>query len=126
MAKKETTSAKAASPDNKSKKKKNNRNPWFIFKDGRSMSLTFFRRNGWLILIVVVAAVWLTSQRYSNQTRMEKIKGLEEELTKAESQMLDAKSEYMGMIRETKMIELMKEKKLDLQYKEAPPYIITK
>lgn len=90
------------------------------------MSLTFFRRNGWLILIVVVAAVWLTSQRYSNQTRMEKIKGLEEELTKAESQMLDAKSEYMGMIRETKMIELMKEKKLDLQYKEAPPYVITK
>lgn len=126
MAKKETTSAKAASPDNKSKKKKNNRNPWYTFKDGRSMSLTFFRRNGWLILIVVVAAVWLTSQRYSNQTRMEKIKGLEEELTKAESQMLDAKSEYMGMIRETKMIELMKEKKLDLQYKEAPPYIITK
>lgn len=126
MAKKETTSAKAASPDNKSKKKKNNRNPWYTFKDGRSMSLTFFRRNGWLILIVVVAAVWLTSQRYSNQTRMEKIKGLEEELTKAESQMLDAKSEYMGMIRETKMIELMKEKKLDLQYKEAPPYVITK
>lgn len=97
---------------------------WRTIKDGRSMSLTFFRRNGWLILLVIVAVIWLISQRYTNQSRMEEIKSLQKELRRAESRKLDAKAEYMTLIRETRMRELMERNNLHISYQEQPPYIL--
>lgn len=115
-----------ASAPTKKRRRRKGLGAWYMLKDGRSMSLTFFRRNGWLILLAVVAVIWLISQRYSNQSRMEKIKSLEKELTRAESEKLDAKADYMSLIRETRMRELMQQKRLDLQYQETPPCVITK
>jgi hypothetical protein len=106
------------------RKKKNNRNLWRTFKDGRALSLSFFKRNGWLIILVMVAVIWLISQRYSNQSKMQQIKQLERELKHAESDKLDAKSDYMTLIRENEMRTLMRENHLDLDYQEQPPYII--
>lgn len=99
---------------------------WYMLKDGRSMSLSFFKRNGWLILMAMVAVIWLISQRYSNQSRMEHIKGLQKELRRAESEKLDAKADYMSLIRETEMRRLMKENNLNLDYQEQPPYVLVR
>lgn len=105
--------------------RKKNFNLWSTFRDGRSLSLTFFKRNGWLILLAMVAVIWLISQRYTNQSRMEEIKKLEKTLRKAQSQHLDAKAQYMSLIRESRMRELMKENGLELSYQEQPPYILS-
>ncbi len=97
---------------------------WNTVKDGRSMSLTFFKRNGWLIVLAMVAVIWLISQRYSNQSRMEEIRGLEKELRRAESRKLDAKADYMGLIRERRMREFMQLNNLRISYQEQPPEIL--
>lgn len=97
---------------------------WYMVKNGRSMSLTFFKRNGWLIVLAMVAIIWLISQRYSNQSRMEEIRGLEKTLRRAESRKLDAKADYMSLIRESRMRELMERNNLTISYQEQPPYIL--
>lgn len=98
---------------------------WHVFKDGRSVSLTFFRRNGWLIIISIVTVIWLMSQRYTNQSSMQNIKSLEKELRRSESEKLNAKAEYMSLIRETEMRKLMQRNRLNLDYQDRPPYILT-
>lgn len=114
----------AAKEPEKAPKKRRRSGLWYTIKDGRSMSLTFFKRNGWLILLAMVAVIWLISQRYSNQSRMEEIKGLEKELRRAESRKLDAKAEYMSLIRESRMRQLMDSNNLRISYQEQPPYIL--
>ena len=108
------------------KRKNSGVSAWQTFKEGRSMSLSFFKRNGWLILLAMAAVIWLISQRYSNQSRMEEIKNLEKELRRAESRKLDAKAEYMSLIRESRMRELMEKNNLTISYQEQPPYILNK
>lgn len=116
---------KSASKSTPAKRRKNRSGLWHTLKDGRSMSLTFFKRNGWLILLAMVAVIWLISQRYSNQSRMEEIRGLEKELRRAESRKLDAKADYMSLIRESRMRELMEQNNLTISYQEQPPYILS-
>lgn len=115
---------RASDADSGNKKKRKRTGLWYVIRDGRSMSLTFFKRNGWLILLAMVAVIWLISQRYSNQSRMEEIKGLEKELRRAESRQLDAKAEYMSLIRESRMRQLMDSNNLRISYQEQPPYIL--
>lgn len=123
--KKASGSSKPQNDSKKDKKRKKKGNDvWYTIKSGQSMSLTFFKRNGWLILLVVVAVIWLISQRYSNKSRMEEIKALEKELRLSESKMLDAKAEYMSLIRESRMKELMESNNLRISYQEQPPYIL--
>lgn len=121
-----STQATAAKKVKKGTARRRSPNAWNRIRDGRSMSLTFFKHNGWLILLAMAAVIWLISQRYSNQSRMEQIKALEKELRRAESQKLDAKAEYMSLIRESEMRRLMQDKGLNLDYQERPPYTLTK
>lgn len=113
--------------ESKTSKTKNVSTPglWRTIRDGRSLSLTFFKRNGWLILLAMVAVIWLISQRYTNQSRMEEIKRLEKELRRAESAQLDAKADYMSLIRESKMRELMERNNLSISYQEQPPFVLS-
>lgn len=115
----------------KEKKKKNKDNnhhkkatPVWIadIRYGRSLSLEFFKRNAWLLMVFVVAIIALMGLRYKTKTKMEEIKRLTTELQRAESSKLQEKAAYMSLIRETEMKRLVEEKHLGLVFQEFPPY----
>lgn len=89
---------------------------------GRSLSVEFFKKNAWLLMVFVVAVISLMGLRYKTKTRMEEIKRLTTELHRAESSKLQEKAAYMSLIRETEMKRLVEEKGLGLVFQEMPPY----
>lgn len=89
---------------------------------GQSVSVDFFRRNAWLLIVFIVAILSLMGLRYKTKTKMEEIKKLTIELQRAESSKLQEKAAYMSLIRETEMRRLVDEKKLGLEFQEYPPY----
>lgn len=93
-------------------------------REGRVLSLDLFHRHGWLILISIVVIIALIGQRYTNQTKMERIKVLTKELELQQSIEINAKAQYKSLIREKEMRRLLRENHLDLDYQEQPPYII--
>lgn len=108
------------------KKKITNKRPspaWVSdIRYGRSLSVEFFRRNAWLLMVFVVAILSLMGLRYKTKTKMEEIKRLTAELQRAESSKLQEKAAYMSLIRETEMKRLVDEKGLGLEFQEFPPY----
>lgn len=92
---------------------------------GRWLSLSFFRQNAWIMLLLLVALLALMGLRYQTKTKMATIKQLNVELNRAESQMLQEKAEYMTLIRESEMRRLVNEKGLGLEFQEQPPFEIT-
>ena len=50
---------------------------------GRSLSVEFFKRNAWLLMVFVVAILSLMGLRYKTKTKMEEIKRLTVELQRA-------------------------------------------
>lgn len=108
----------------KSEPKKRN-NAWLKeMRAGRSISLEFFKRNAWVVLMLLVAVLSLIGLRYKTKTKMAEIKALRHELVQAENEKLQAKAMYMTLIRESEMKRLVAEKHLPLQFQEQPPYEI--
>lgn len=95
------------------------------FRYGRSLSIEFFKRNAWLLCLIIVILLSLMGLRYKTKTKMEQINSLKEECARAQSEMLWQKSEYMSLIRETEMQRLVDEKGLGLRFQEQPPYQVT-
>ena len=91
---------------------------------GRWFSIGFFKKNAWMLLLILVAVLSLIGLRYKTKTKMVQIKQLRTELERAESDMLREKAEYMSLIRETEMRRLVNEKGLGLTFQEQPPYEI--
>ena len=89
---------------------------------GQSVSIEFFQRNAWLLIVIVVAIISLIGLRYKTKTKMIEIKKLTRELKIAESNKLQEKAAYMSLIRETEMRRLTHEKQLGLVFQEQPPY----
>lgn len=89
---------------------------------GQALSLDFFKRNAWLMLVILVAAISLIGLRYKTKTKMSEIKRLQIELEHAKSEKLKEKAEYMTLIRESEMKRLVNEKGLGLEFREQPPY----
>ena len=110
--------------DNKEKKKLKLHSPEWIadMRYGRSLSVDFFRRNAWLLMVFIVSILSLMGLRYKTKTKMEEIKKLTNELQLAESSKLQEKAAYMSLIRETEMRRLVEEKGLGLEFQEYPPY----
>lgn len=107
---------------NDSKKKK--KSPGWVdeLRYGQSISLEFFRTNAWLIMVIVVVIVALMGLRYKTKTKMEEIKSLTTELQRSRSIMLEEKSKYMSLIRETEMKKMVHDRGLPLEFQEQPPY----
>ena len=93
-------------------------------RGGRSVSLEFFKRNGWLLATILIVILSLMGLRYRTQTRMVEIQKLTRELKQAESEKLSEKKEYMTLIRQTRMNELVQEHHLPLIHQEQPPFEI--
>lgn len=96
-----------------------------VLREGRPVSIDFFRRHAWLILISVVIVLALIGQRYSNQDKRLQIKRLEESLATAESELVAQKASYMSLIRENEMRRLLRSHHINLDYQEQPPFVIS-
>lgn len=117
---------------NNRRKKKNKKNikvktsgsPTWIsdVRYGRALSMEFFKKNAWLLMIFVVTMLALMGLRYKTKTKMEEIKKLTAELQIAESSKLQEKAAYMSLIRETEMRRLVEENGLGLEFQEQPPF----
>lgn len=94
------------------------------FRYGKTVSVNFFKANAWLLLIFIVIVIALMGMRYKTKTKMEQIKKLEKELVQSESDKLREKAAYMSLIRETEMLRLVKQNRLNLIFQEQPPYEI--
>ena len=92
---------------------------------GRSLSIDFFKANAWLMLLFVVAILALIPLRSKRKTKMAEIKQLTVELQRAESHKLQEKSLYMSLIRESEMVKMVREKNLNLEFQEQPPFELT-
>ena len=115
--------AKSKQSNNNKKEKKRPTPAWVSdMRYGRSLSVEFFRKNAWLLMVFVVAILSLMGLRYKTKTKMEEIKRLTVELQRAESSKLQEKAAYMSLIRETEMKRLVQEQGLGLQFQEFPPY----
>lgn len=118
-----TRKRNTAADQRKPAKKKEDQHSWIEeFRYGQSISIEFFKSNAWLILIIVVCVIALMGLRYKTKTNMVEIKKLNQELRKAESEMLYEKSSYMTLIRETEMKKMVQERGLTLEFQEQPPY----
>lgn len=117
-----TKKNKSDKTENKTEKKKHSQ-AWIAdVRYGRSLSVEFFKKNAWLLMIFVVALLALMGLRYKTKTKMEEIKRLSSELQIAESSKLQEKAAYMSLIRETEMRRLVEENKLGLEFQEQPPF----
>lgn len=92
---------------------------------GQSISLEFFKANAWLMILIVVAILALIGLRYKTRTKMAEIKKLNSELQMAQSAKLNEKAKYMSIIRESEMTRMVQERRLNLQFQDQPPYLIT-
>lgn len=88
------------------------------------MSVEFFKRNAWLLMVFVISMLALMGLRYKTKTKMEEIKRLTTELQRAESSKLQEKAAYMSLIRQTEMQRLVEENRLGLEFQEQPPYVL--
>lgn len=110
-------------PEIKKQKSKASTPTWISdVRYGQSLSVEFFKRNAWLLIVIIVSMLSLMGLRYKTKTKMEEIKKLTAELQIAESSKLQEKAAYMSLIRETEMKRLVEEKGLGLEFQEQPPF----
>lgn len=96
---------------------------WFNdLRYGQSLSVDFFTRHAWVLIIFIVTMLALIGLRYKTKSKMAEIKTLTIELDRAESTKLQEKSRYMSLIRETEMKRLVDKRHLSLDFQERPPY----
>lgn len=93
-------------------------------KMGEGLSLDFFLQHGWFVALIMAIVLGTMGLRNKYRSRMTTITQLTKELREAESDKLREKQEYMTLIRQTKMDELVRENGLGLVHQEQPPYEI--
>ncbi len=93
-------------------------------RSGRTISYEIFRRNAWLMVALIIVVLSLIGMRYKTKTNMQVIKQLEIELERAKSLKISEKAQYMTLIRESEMKELVRKRRLNLEYQDKPPYEI--
>lgn len=94
-------------------------------RQGKTVSVNFFKYNAWLLITFIAIVLSLMGMRYKTKTKMEQIKKLEKELVKSETEKLREKAAYMSLIRESEMLRLIDKNKMGLIFQEQPPYEIT-
>ncbi len=118
------TAKKINNRKKKSRKAASSRKGFWLrsMREGTPLSIYFFKRHAWFILIAMVVVIALIGQRYTNKSKMREIRELTKELAFEKSRHINHKAQYMSLIRENEMRRLLREKHLDLDYQEQPPY----
>lgn len=106
-------------------KKKNNDSLLLRTLHGRLLTTDFFAKNWLKVLLVIIMILVYITNKYQCQTRMERIRALEQELEIVETERVRVRSEYMSRIRESAMQQLVDTMKLNLQVQERPPFKIS-
>ena len=92
---------------------------------GDILNAELFRRQLWLIVIVVVFIIVYVASRYQCQQDIIKIANLETELKDAKYRALSISSKLTERCRESHVLQLLKANKDSLlQVSDQPPYII--
>ncbi|MBD5297414.1 MAG: hypothetical protein HDR89_01140 [Bacteroides sp.] len=91
---------------------------------GRVVSSDFFARH-WIAMILIVMMIMVyIAGKYTCQTKMEQVRSLTSRLETVRAERIRAKSEYMGKIRESAVMEMVDTLHLGLRIQEFPPYVI--
>ena len=92
---------------------------------GDILNAELFRRQLWLIVIIVVFVIIYVASRYQCQQDIIKIANMETELKDAKYRALSISSKLTERCRESHVLQLLKENNDSLlQVSEQPPYII--
>ena len=89
---------------------------------GRFFSLDFFKRNWYYVVFIVAMALDYIGNKFSSQRSIQELITLKTELANAQTDLVNASAKYNSMIRESQMVKLMSEKRLDLTPPLDPPY----
>lgn len=89
---------------------------------GRFFSLDFFRRNWYYVVFIVAMALAYIGNKFTSQRSIQELISLKVELANAQTDLVNASAKYNSMIRESQMVNLMREKRLDLAPPLDPPY----
>lgn len=92
---------------------------------GDILNADLFRRQLWLIVIIVVFVIIYVASRYQCQQDIIKIANMESELKDAKYRALSISSKLTERCRESHVLQLLKENNDSLlQVSDQPPYII--
>lgn len=92
---------------------------------GDILNAELFRRQLWLIVIIVVFVIIYVASRYQCQQDIIKIANMESELKDAKYRALSISSKLTERCRESHVLQLLKENNDSLlQVSDQPPYII--
>ena len=92
---------------------------------GEILNAELFRRQLWLIVIIVVFVIIYVASRYQCQQDIIKIANMETELKDAKYRALSISSKLTERCRESHVLQLLKENNDSLlQVSDQPPYII--
>lgn len=91
---------------------------------GRLVSSDFFARH-WIAMIMIVMMIMVyIAGKYTCQRKMEQVRALTTTLETVRAERIRAKSEYMGKIRESAVMEMVDTLHLGLRIQEVPPFVI--
>ncbi len=91
---------------------------------GDIMSSSFFNKNKFTILVLMLMVIFYISIKYECQTRMETIAKLQTELAIIKSEGIRQQSQYMSRTRESMMQQLVDTMHLKLGLQDQPPYLL--
>lgn len=92
---------------------------------GDIVSSSFFNKNKFTIMVLMLMLIFYISIKYECQTRMETIAKLQTELAIMKSEAIREQSQYMSNTRESMMQQLVDTMHLNLGIQEQPPYLLT-
>lgn len=88
------------------------------------LTLGFFKRYGIYVAFVTVLMLMYISNKYTHMSEMAQTETLRKELNNAKTDFVGASANYNSHIVESKMIEMVREKGLDLRTPDEPPYLL--
>ncbi len=100
------------------------RTAWKNIIGGDILTAGFFRRQGKLIVLIMVLVIFYIHNRYAAQQQLIEIDRLKKELEDIRYDALTRSSELMERSRQSKIEEYVASKESDLQTSTNPPYLI--
>ncbi len=94
------------------------------FLGGEILTHEFFRRQFWLLIEVVICAIFYISNRYNCQQQLIEIDRLKKELTNMKYNALTRSSELTEKSRQSKIEDYVSKGKSALETSTTPPYLI--
>ena len=90
---------------------------------GRIFSLEFFKRNWIYVIFVVAMALAYIGNKFACQSSIQELLTLQKtDLVNAQTDLVSSSAKYNSMIRESEMVQLIKERHLGLAAPLDPPY----